>query len=110
MLMTDSPLTYSNGMLDQAGHYDEMNRLLSAAVVSKSFRNLLLADPEIAVTSGYQGETFNLSDEDRSWLFSVHPTSLVDLAAKMVAYQQNVRLDTPAKMPAIPAAQYARIN
>jgi hypothetical protein len=88
MLITDIPVTQPCTQLDYSARNDELNRLLSAAVVSKSFRNTLLTSPEIALATGYQGETFNLSDADRSWLFSIKPTNLVDLAADIPAETQ----------------------
>lgn len=110
MLIIDAPLTQVSGQVDYSSHNDELNRLLCAAVVSKSFQNMLLANPEIAVASGYQGESFNLSAEDRSWLFSNRPASLVDLAANMVTYQQNIRQESRVKLPVEPASHSVRVN
>ena len=95
MLLIDTPMTPVIRQTDSLPSNDELNRLLSAAVVSKSFRNMLLTNPEIAVASGYQGETFNLSPEDQNWLYSSRSASLVDLAANMVAYQQESKLKLP---------------
>jgi hypothetical protein len=110
MLMIDAPMTQVSQQFDYPSHNDELNRLLSAAVVSKSFRNMLLANPEIAVASGYQGEKFNLSAEDQSWLFSIRPANLVDLAASMVAYQQNTKQENRVKLPVEPVPHYVRVN
>lgn len=110
MLMIDAPVTQVTQQIDYCTQNDELNRLLSAAVVSKSFRNMLLANPEIAVASGYQGETFNLSTQDQNWLSSIHPASLVDLAASMVTYQQDARVENRVKLPVEPVAQYMRVN
>jgi hypothetical protein len=110
MLITDSPVTQISGKLDYPASNDEMNRLLCAAVVSKNFRSMLIANPEIAVSTGYQGESFNLSDEDRSWLFSLRPTNLVDLAANMVTYQQKTNQESRVKLPVEPVPQYVRVN
>jgi len=106
MLMIDTPITPVKRQMDNLPSYDELNRLLSAAVVSKSFRNMLLNNPEIAVTSGYQGETFNLSPKDRNWLYSIRPATLVDLAANMVAYQQESKV----KLPVDPMPCLVRVN
>ena len=106
MLMIDTPITPVIRQVDNPLSNDELNRLLSAAVVSKSFQNMLLTNPEIAVTSGYQGETFNLSPEDQNWLYSIRPTSLIDLAANMVAYQHDSRV----KLPVEPVPHFARVN
>jgi hypothetical protein len=110
MLMIDSPVTQVSGKLDYPAANDEMNRLLCAAVLSKSFRSMLITNPEIAVESGYQGESFNLSDEDRSWLFSIHPANLVDLAANIVTYQQKTNQERRVKLPVEPVPQYARVS
>jgi hypothetical protein len=110
MLMIDTPITPTMIQVDNPSRNDELNRLLSAAVVSKSFRNMLLANPEIAVASGYQGETFNLSPEDQSWLYSIRPANLIDLAANMVTYQQNIRQESKVKLPVEPVPHLVRVN
>jgi len=110
MLIIESPIMEASGQLDYPSRNDELNRLLSAAVVSKSFCNMLLVNPEIAVVTGYQGESFTLGDEDRSWLFSMRSTSLVDFAANMVTYQQKLSQEFPVKLPLEPAHQLVRVN
>ena len=110
MLMIESPQIEADVQLDYSARNDELNRLLSAALVSKSFRSVLLTNPEIALANGYQGEKFNLSDADRSWLFSIKPASLVDLAANMLTYQQNLSQECPVNVPLQPAPQYVRVN
>ncbi|OGO65446.1 MAG: hypothetical protein A2030_09670 [Chloroflexi bacterium RBG_19FT_COMBO_50_10] len=110
MLMFDTPIAPVNRQVDYSTRNDELNRLLCAAVVSKSFRNMLLANPEIAVASGYQGETFNLSLEDQSWLYSTRPADLVDLAANLVAYQQTNKQDSKVKLPVEPVPHLVRMN
>jgi hypothetical protein len=110
MLITDSPITQTSAQLEYPSSNDELNRLLCAAVVSKSFRSMLMTNPEVAVASGYQGESFNLSDEDRSWLSSIRPANLVDLAANLVTHQQSNHRDNRVKLPVEPVPQYVRIN
>lgn len=110
MLMIDAPVIQASVKQDYPASNDEMNRLLCAAVVSKSFRNMLIANPEIAVETGYQGESFNLSDEDRNWLYSIHPASLVDLAANVVTYQQKSNQERRVKLPVDPVPQYVRVS
>ncbi|HSB65287.1 MAG TPA: hypothetical protein VLD65_01840 [Anaerolineales bacterium] len=110
MLMIESPQVETYTPLDYSARNDELNRLLSAAVVSKSFRNMLITSPEVALASGYQGEKFNLSDADRNWLFSIKPTSLVDLAANLVIHQQELSQEYPVNVSLQPAPQYVRVN
>ncbi len=110
MLMIETPQVEACSQLDDTMRNDELNRVLCAAVVSKSFRNVLLTSPEVALSSGYQGEKFNLSDADRSWLFSIQPANLVDLAANMVNYQQKISQECPVTVPLQPERQYVRVN
>lgn len=110
MLMIESSLVETSAPLDYSSRNDELNRLLSAAVVSKSFCDMLLTSPEVALASGYQGEKFELADADRSWLFSIKPTSLVDLAANMVIHQQNLSHECPVTVPLQHAPHYVRVN
>jgi hypothetical protein len=109
MLMIDSPSTQISTQLDYPSSNDDLNRLLCAAVVSKSFRSMLMANPTLAASSGYQGETFNLNDEDQSWLSSVRPTSLVDFAANLANYQKSAQ-ESRVKLPVEPVRQYVRVN
>ena len=106
MLMTDSHVLQVSGQTEYPSSNDEMNRLLCAAVVSKKFCNALINDPEIAVATGYQGESFNLSDEEQSWLFSIRPANLVDLAANMVTCQQESKV----RLPVESVPQYVRVS
>jgi len=106
MFLFDTSPSQADTRPDYRSHEEELNRLLSAAVVSTRFRNLLLANPEIALASGYQGETFHLSNEDRNWLLSLRPASLVDLAANLVVYRQESRQDTKVAMPVEAPRQY----
>ena len=110
MLLLDTPVTQIGGQLDYPSRKDELNRLLSAAVVSKSFRSMLLSNPEIALASGYQGEKFNLTEEDRVWLFSIRPATLVDLAANMVAHQQNLHQESRINIPVESVPHFVRVN
>jgi hypothetical protein len=41
----------------------ELSRLLTAAVISPQFRNMLLTNPDKAISSGYGGESLHLPGE-----------------------------------------------
>jgi hypothetical protein len=70
---------------DPAGAYSkDLNRMLSAAVVSRRFRNLLLSDPQTALHSGYQGESFQLSESERNAVLAIHAGDLRDFAAQLL--------------------------
>jgi len=63
----------------------EYSRLLSAAVINRSFCNMLLSDPSKAITNGYSGEKFNLSQEAQEKVTTIRATSLQEFAAKLAA-------------------------
>jgi len=61
----------------------EYGRILSAAVISSQFRQLLLANPGMAVSAGFAGEKFQLNNEDRNRLTAIRATSLADFASQL---------------------------
>lgn len=68
----------------------EYGRILSAAVVSEQFRQLLLTNPGMALTVGFAGEKFQLNTEDRNRLTAIRATSLADFATQL-----NVAMKSP---------------
>ena len=67
----------------------EVSRLITAAVINKGFRNLLLSDPLQAIQEGFQGETFHLKDVERDIILSINAKSLADFAQQLLAYYVN---------------------
>lgn len=63
----------------------EVSRLLTAAVISNQFRQMLLANPGKAITSGYGGESFNLPREQQKRVSSIRANSLSDFASQLNA-------------------------
>jgi len=63
----------------------EISRLLSAAVINKGFRELLLSDPARALAQGYFGETFSLDIEQQTRILSIQADSLSDFARQITA-------------------------
>lgn len=61
----------------------EISRMLTAALVNRKFCHLLLTDPLLAMRSGYNGETFQLSADELDLLLSIEATSLHDFAAQL---------------------------
>lgn len=61
----------------------EISRLLTAAVVNQNFRTLLLSNPAIALTTGYNGEPFQLESEVRERVISIRAQSLQDFALQL---------------------------
>jgi hypothetical protein len=60
-----------------------LHRLFAAAVVNDQFRQTLLNKPEEALANGYLGQTFALTDQERSILESVRAETLTDFAQKV---------------------------
>jgi hypothetical protein len=68
----------------------EYGRILSAAVISAQFRQLLLSNPGMAVSAGFAGEKFQLENEDRNRLTAIRATTLADFASQL-----NVAMKSP---------------
>jgi hypothetical protein len=82
-----------------------LNRLLSAAIVSTGFRNLLITNPETALIKGYQGEKFNLTNDEYRWLISIQAVDLASFATQLLDYQNTSKADADltyaVKIPAM---------
>lgn len=61
---------------------NEISRLLTAAVINSQFRQLLLTNPEKAISAGYRGETFHLGRDEKQHISSIRATSLADFASQ----------------------------
>jgi hypothetical protein len=61
----------------------EISRILTAAVINSQFRQMLLANPDRAVETGYAGQKFNLAREDKKCLGAIRATSLADFAFQL---------------------------
>ncbi len=75
----------------------EINRLLSAAIVSRSFCNQLLKEPQYALSKGYQGETFQLTQEERNIVLSIKAHDLASFANQVLV--QCDRIHRYEKLP-----------
>ena len=80
-----------------------LNRLLSAAVVSSHFRRLLLADPVAALATGYNGEDFQLTPTEYAAVTSVRVGTIRDFAAQLLRMLQNAAGDAVLYAPAAQA-------
>ena len=63
--------------------YDDVNRLLAAAVVSHQFCSILLNDPVRAIQDGYAGEHFTLSADEYEMIIAIRSSSLSDFAEQL---------------------------
>jgi len=60
-----------------------LHRLFAAAIVSDQFRETLLSKPEEALANGYLGQTFSLTDREKTIIKSIRADTLTDLAQKV---------------------------
>ena len=61
-----------------------ISRLMTAAVINKRFRNLLLTSPGEALKAGFQGEDFNLDRAERRLVLSIQAGDLADFALQLL--------------------------
>jgi hypothetical protein len=67
-----------------------LNRLLSAAVVSPRFQRLLLTDPVAALAAGYNGESFPLTQAEYAAVTSLCVGTIRDFASQLLQiFQQS---------------------
>ncbi len=60
-----------------------LHRLFAAAIVSDQFRTTLLREPEEALAKGYLGQTFPLTDQEKTIIKTIHAENLTDFAQKV---------------------------
>jgi hypothetical protein len=84
MLKSHAVLTQAPLMLDPTSAHAGISNVFAAAVVSRSFCNMLLESPDQALKQGYMGQMFALSPEDAALIVSIRAASLPDLARQVV--------------------------
>lgn len=77
----------------------EVNKLLTAAVVSKAFCKLLLNNPAQALEDGYNGMRFTLTNQEKELLLSIRAKSLSELASQLNNHNGNLAQATPMASP-----------
>jgi hypothetical protein len=60
-----------------------LHRLFAAAIVSDQFRATLLREPEQALANGYLGQTFSLTEQEKSIISTIRAKNLTDFAQKV---------------------------
>ncbi len=75
----------------------ELSRLMSAAVVSRSFREAFLRDPMRAIASGYDGERFHFSPSLLARLSTIRARSLEEFAQRLADMDREpARVESPS--------------
>lgn len=77
----------------------EVSKLLTAAVVSKAFCQLLLTNPAQALEDGYNGMRFALTNQEKELLLSIQAQSLSELASQIDNRNGNIGQPVPLVSP-----------
>jgi hypothetical protein len=80
-----------------------LNRLISAAVVSPRFCGLLLSDPTAALAAGYNGEKFNLTPAEYAAVTSLRVYNVREFAAQLLGILQYASADAAQYAPGVRA-------
>ena len=89
---TISPTTHQKRKQSQTHHHSRnISRLLSAAVINKGFRELLLSDPARALSQGFCGEEFPLDYDQKALIKSIRANSLSDFAKQITSRPEEKR-------------------
>ena len=83
MLTLDVYSASSRGFSRAPAARSALHRLFAAAVVSDQFRKTLLRAPEEALATGYLGQTFPLTDQEKKIIETVRAENLADFAQKV---------------------------
>ncbi|HLF72968.1 MAG TPA: hypothetical protein VI524_01370 [Anaerolineales bacterium] len=83
MLTFDAYSTSSRGLRRPSAERSGLHRLFAAAIVSDQFRTTLLREPERALANGYLGQTFTLTDQEKTIIRNVRAKNLTDFAQKV---------------------------
>ncbi|NPV75867.1 MAG: hypothetical protein HPY59_05755 [Anaerolineae bacterium] len=62
----------------------ECGRLIHAAVINKRFREMLLANPVKSIETGFSGEDFSFTREDKERIRRIQAKSLEDFAVQLM--------------------------
>jgi hypothetical protein len=98
-LRRDERLTKSTLHAPTASFSKNLNRLLSAAVVSPRFCRLLLSNPAAALAAGYNGECFQLTPAEYAVVTSVCATDIHDYAAQLLRQCLSVHSEGASSTP-----------
>lgn len=74
-----------------------LNQLLTAAVVSEAFQQLLLTDAEEALHQGYRGRVLALTTQERAHVLSIQADDLADFVEQLSALTPPIPSSLEAK-------------
>jgi len=74
---------------------NELSRLLSAALVSPQYKQMVLQEPERALAEGYMGQHFDLDAVDSAIVCSRQANTLQELAIALVNHSRAQQQEQP---------------
>lgn len=103
MTLLSRPLYHNNPPLKPAPEHDcadtvrrECGRLIHAAVINKRFREMLLANPVKSIETGYSGENFSFTREEKARIRHIQARSLEDFAVQLMQVVEKPVVAEPA--------------
>ena len=83
VLILKPDITQSSAFEATVSKCSDLQRLIAAAVVNREFRERLLCEPEWALSNGYMGQSFSLTDQERTIVVTVRARDLTEFAQKV---------------------------
>jgi hypothetical protein len=65
-----------------------LNELLCAAMINRNFCEILITDPSLALSEGYEGHVFNLAPEEYNLVTHIQAINLEDFAEQVYDWIQ----------------------
>jgi hypothetical protein len=81
----------------------ECGRLIHAAVISRRFLDGLLTDPIRSIESGYCGEKFSFTREEKQRIKHIRASNLAEFSSQLMQV-----IEMPVSFPAVPEMAFAQ--
>jgi hypothetical protein len=81
----------------------ECGRLVHAALISRTFRSMLLADPIKTIETGYYGEKFTFIREEKERIKGIHALSLADFSGQLLKVIGQPEISFSSEMAMVPS-------
>jgi hypothetical protein len=92
-------ITYNSQGIDiKADLMSELGKLLSAAVINRSFRDSLLNDPKKSIENGYFGESFHLPKDLTNRIACVKSTTLEHFSSEVIKLVDALTIPETAEL------------
>lgn len=83
----------------------ECGRLIHAAVISRHFQSMLLADPVKSIEAGFCGEKFSFTRQEKEQIRQIRATTLAEFSNQLMQVLRTCNCLAPA-----PAISFASVH